>query len=111
MVANNRRVQRPRNDSGAAGSACSVLSLTGGAAALAPGCGTGLGCGAPVCCDSFLAGFVSARFRKLDFAECLRHALAAGAANTQRYGAGVLDAGLATGLLDSAEVEELSLRR
>ena len=49
--------------------------------------------------DAFLAGFVSARFRKLDFAECLRHALAAGAANTQRYGAGVLDAGLATELL------------
>ena len=60
--------------------------------------------------DSFLAGFVSARFRKLDFAECLRHALAAGAANTQRYGAGVLDAGLTTELLGSTEVEELNLR-
>ena len=60
--------------------------------------------------DAFLAGFVSARFRKLDFAECLRHALAAGAANTQQYGAGVLDAGLATRLLDTTEVEELDLR-
>ena len=37
-------------------------------------------------------GFISARFRKLDLPECLRHALAAGAASTQRYGAGVLDA-------------------
>ena len=41
--------------------------------------------------DAFLAGFVSARFQKLDHAECLRQALAVGAANTQRYGAGVLD--------------------
>jgi hypothetical protein len=55
MVANNRRVQRPRNDSATIGSACSVLSLAGGAAALAPGSGTGLGSGAAVCCDSFLA--------------------------------------------------------
>ena len=61
--------------------------------------------------DVFLAGFVSARFRKLDLAECLRHALAAGAASTQRYGAGVLDAGLAAQLLDSAEVEELGRSR
>ena len=60
--------------------------------------------------DAFLAGFISARFRKLDLPECLRHALAAGAANTQRYGAGVLDAGLAAALLESTEVEELALR-
>jgi fructose-1-phosphate kinase PfkB-like protein len=60
--------------------------------------------------DTFLAGFVSARFRKLDFGECLRHALAAGAASTLRYGAGVLDGGLAAELLRSAEVEEISLR-
>jgi len=58
--------------------------------------------------DAFLAGFVSARFRKLDLAECLRYGLAACAANTQRYGAGVLDAALADELLESAEVEELS---
>jgi 1-phosphofructokinase family hexose kinase len=57
--------------------------------------------------DSFLAGFISARFRKLDLAECLRYGLAAGAANTQRYGAGVLDDGLASRLLDTTEVEEL----
>jgi 1-phosphofructokinase/tagatose 6-phosphate kinase len=60
--------------------------------------------------DAFLAGFVSARFGRLDLADCLRHGLAAGAANTQRYGAGVLDAELAAQLLDSAEVEELSAR-
>ena len=52
----------------------------------------------------------AARFRKLDLAECLRHALAAGAASTQRYGAGVLDAGLTTELLRTTEVEELGLR-
>jgi fructose-1-phosphate kinase PfkB-like protein len=57
--------------------------------------------------DAFLAGFISARFRKLDLAECLRAALAAGAANTQRYGAGVLDAALAERLLDTTQVEEL----
>jgi 1-phosphofructokinase family hexose kinase len=61
--------------------------------------------------DAFLAGFISARFRKLDLAECLRHGLAAGAANTQRYGAGVLDAALAGELLEGAEVEELDARR
>jgi 1-phosphofructokinase/tagatose 6-phosphate kinase len=60
--------------------------------------------------DAFLAGFVSARFGRLDLADCLRHGLAAGAANTQRYGAGVLDAELAAQLLDSAEVEELNAR-
>ena len=60
--------------------------------------------------DAFLAGFVSARFQKLDLSECLRQGLAAGAANTQRYGAGVLDAGTAAELLESTEVKESSLR-
>lgn len=60
--------------------------------------------------DAFLAGFVSARFRRLDLADCLRCGLAAGAANTQRYGAGVLDASLAAELLRTTEVEELSQR-
>ena len=60
--------------------------------------------------DSFVAGFVSARFRRLDLADCLREALAAGAANTQRYGAGVLDGALAARLLESTDVEELSAR-
>ena len=57
--------------------------------------------------DAFLAGFISARFQKLDLAECLRRGLAAGAANTQRYGAGVLDAALAAQLLGTTEVAEL----
>ena len=61
--------------------------------------------------DAFLAGFISARFRKLDLSECLRHALAVGAANTQRYGAGVLDLALADELLAGAEVEELGGKR
>ena len=34
----------------------------------------------------------------------------AGAASTQRYGAGILDAKVAASLLESAEVKELSLR-
>jgi 1-phosphofructokinase family hexose kinase len=58
--------------------------------------------------DAFLAGFISARFRRLELADCLRVGLAAGAANTQRYGAGVLDAALASKLLETAEIEEYS---
>ena len=57
--------------------------------------------------DAFLAGFVSARFEKLELAECLRQGLAAGAANTQRYGAGVLDLDDARRLLATTEVVEL----
>lgn len=57
--------------------------------------------------DAFLAGFVSARFEKLELPECLRQALAAGAANTQRYGAGVLAAEDARRLLDTTDVIEL----
>ncbi len=57
--------------------------------------------------DAFLAGFISARFRRLELGDCLMHGLAAGAANTQAYGAGVLDPRLAEGLLDKTEVEEL----
>jgi 1-phosphofructokinase/tagatose 6-phosphate kinase len=57
--------------------------------------------------DAFLAGFVSARFEKLELPECLRQALAAGAANTQRYGAGVLDFEDAQRLLETTDVVEL----
>lgn len=60
--------------------------------------------------DAFLAGFVSARFQKLDHAECLRHALAVGAANTQRYGAGVLDVEDVRRLLGSTSVTEVGSR-
>ena len=50
---------------------------------------------------------MSARFQKLELPECLRQALAVGAANTQRYGAGVLDPGDARRLLDTTDVVEL----
>ena len=58
--------------------------------------------------DAFLAGFVSARFQKLDLSECLRQGLAAGAANTQRYGAGMLDPDTFAGLLDTTDVVEVA---
>ena len=57
--------------------------------------------------DAFLAGFVSARFEKLELPVCLRQALAAGAANTQRFGAGVLDADVARRLVETTDVVEL----
>ncbi len=57
--------------------------------------------------DAFLAGFACARYDKLELGDCLRHALAAGAANTQRYGAGVLDAAEAERLLATTEVVEI----
>lgn len=60
--------------------------------------------------DAFLAGFVSARFQKLDHSECLRQALAVGAANTQRYGAGVLELEDVRRLLRSTEVAEVGGR-
>ena len=60
--------------------------------------------------DAFLAGFVSARFQKLDLTECLRQGLAAGAANTQRYGAGMLDPDTFAALLDTTEVVEVAAR-
>jgi 1-phosphofructokinase/tagatose 6-phosphate kinase len=57
--------------------------------------------------DAFLAGFISARFQRLELADCLRHALAGAAANTQRYGAGVLDADDTRRLYDTTDVVEL----
>lgn len=41
--------------------------------------------------DAFLAGFVSARLSGKSDPDCLRQAVACGAANTQKYGAGVFD--------------------
>lgn len=41
--------------------------------------------------DAFLAGFVSARLSGNSHEECLRYGVACGAANTQKYGAGVFD--------------------
>lgn len=60
--------------------------------------------------DAFLAGFVAARFQKVDHDECLRQALAVGAANTQRYGAGVLDVEDVRRLLPSTSVKEIGSR-
>jgi 1-phosphofructokinase/tagatose 6-phosphate kinase len=57
--------------------------------------------------DAFLAGFLSARFERLETAECLRYALASAAANAQRYGAGVLDAADSEVMLRGAEAAEL----
>ncbi|MHB0915404.1 MAG: 1-phosphofructokinase family hexose kinase [Thermoleophilia bacterium] len=42
--------------------------------------------------DAFLAGYVSARLSDMKPAECLRQAVACGAANTQKYGAGIFEA-------------------
>jgi len=41
--------------------------------------------------DAFLAGYVSARVSGKSETECLRYAVACGAANTQKYGAGIFD--------------------
>ena len=60
--------------------------------------------------DAFLAGFVAARFQKMEHAECLRHALSVGAANTQHYGAGVLDVEDVRRLLPSTSVKEIGSR-
>jgi 1-phosphofructokinase/tagatose 6-phosphate kinase len=57
--------------------------------------------------DAFLAGFLDARASRHELPDCLRAALAAGAANTQLFGAGVLDAGQARRLVETADVAEL----
>ncbi len=57
--------------------------------------------------DAFLAGFLSARFEKREVPDALRLALAAGSANTLRYGAGVLDAADVKRLFETAEATEL----
>ena len=57
--------------------------------------------------DAFLAGFIACRFQKMEVGECLRFGLACGAANTQRYGAGILDRDEVDRLLETTEVEEV----
>lgn len=57
--------------------------------------------------DAFLAGFLMARMSRQELPDCLRVALAAGAANTQLFGAGVLDAERARQLVETAEAVEL----
>ena len=58
--------------------------------------------------DAFLAGFVSARVSGKPAGECLRYGVACGAANTQKYGAGVFDPHEVKRLLAKVNVEELS---
>ncbi|HMK91995.1 MAG TPA: 1-phosphofructokinase family hexose kinase [Thermoleophilia bacterium] len=59
--------------------------------------------------DAFLAGFVAGHFQNEEPGECLRYGLACGAANTQQYGAGVLDADLVDQLLETTGVEEIEV--
>jgi 1-phosphofructokinase family hexose kinase len=56
--------------------------------------------------DAFLAGFLDARMSRRELPDCLRAALAAGAANTQQFGAGVLDPEQARRFAATAEVVE-----
>lgn len=56
--------------------------------------------------DAFLAGFVSARLSGKSSGDCLRYGVACGAANTQKYGAGVFDPHEVKRLLSKAKVEE-----
>ena len=57
--------------------------------------------------DAFLAGFVAGHFSNSDPGECLRYGLACGAANTQQYGAGVLDPDDVEALLATTQVDEV----
>lgn len=59
--------------------------------------------------DAFLAGYVSARVSGKSDAECLRYAVACGAANTQKYGAGVFDVHDVKRFVAKTKVEEISL--
>ncbi len=57
--------------------------------------------------DAFLAGFVAGHFSNPDPGDCLRYGLACGAANTQHYGAGVLDPDDVEALLATTKVDEI----
>jgi len=57
--------------------------------------------------DAFVAGFISCHFQKMDIGECLRYGLACGAANTQKYGAGVLDPDDVARLYETTAVTEI----
>lgn len=56
--------------------------------------------------DAFLAGYISAMLSDKDHSYCLRHGVACGAANTQKYGAGVFDPNEVKRLMPRAKVEE-----
>lgn len=57
--------------------------------------------------DAFLAGYIGALYERLDEAECLRRAVAVGAANALSYGAGVLSADDVESILPSVAVSEV----
>ncbi len=59
--------------------------------------------------DAFLAGFVAGHFSNSDPGDCLRYGLACGAANTQQYGAGVLDPDDVEALLATTKVDEIRI--
>jgi 1-phosphofructokinase family hexose kinase len=59
--------------------------------------------------DAFLAGFIAGHFQDMGMGDCLRYALACGAANTQRYGAGVLDSAEVERLVETTSVEEIKV--
>lgn len=59
--------------------------------------------------DSFLAGFVSAKVSGKSPDDCLRYGVACGAANTQKYGAGVFDPHEVKKLLPKVKVEKTGL--
>lgn len=59
--------------------------------------------------DAFLAGFVSAKLSGKSDAECLRQAVACGAANTQKYGAGIFDPHDVKRLYAKTKVEERTI--
>lgn len=59
--------------------------------------------------DAFLAGYVSARVSGKSDAECLRYAVACGAANTQKYGAGIFDVHDVKRFVAKTKVEETTL--
>jgi len=60
--------------------------------------------------DAFLAGFVSARLSGKSDIECLRYAVACGAANTQKYGAGVFDVHEMKRLISKTTVDERQIK-
>ncbi|MHB0866971.1 MAG: 1-phosphofructokinase family hexose kinase [Thermoleophilia bacterium] len=60
--------------------------------------------------DAFMAGFVSARISGKSNADCLRQAVACGAANTQKYGAGIFDPHDVKRLYTKTKVEERTIQ-
>ena len=59
--------------------------------------------------DAFLAGFVSAKVSGKSPGDCLRYGVACGAANTQKYGAGIFDPHEVKRLLSKTKVEQRAI--